>query len=169
VSAAPVNQEPDAAGMAVIDLIERLAREMNTEFVYRRSNFRGVAVTTEGEDADFDSLRGILRESGLVAMQVDDQIHIVQEANMRSMPTRVLNEDDRSVSDHEVVTRVIILPAVPEGGTGLQANQLVPVLRPMLPQNAQLGSPAGSNSLFIVDYYDNVRRLTEIIDTLLED
>jgi general secretion pathway protein D len=166
---AQLNQEPDEAGMAVIELIERLAREMNTEFIYSPATLRGVAMTTAGANADFDSLRGILRESGLVAIQLDDQIHVVQEANIRSLPSRVLNEDDRRVSDHEIVTRVITLPEMSEDGSGPVATQLVPILRPMMPQNAQLGAPANSNSLIIVDYYDNVRRMTEVIETLIQN
>jgi len=79
---------------------------------------------------------------------------------MRSSPSRFLQEDDRRVSDHEIVTR--ILPV-----EGLSPNQLIPILRPMMPQSAQLGAAQGSTAIIIVDRYDNVRRMTRVIEEVV--
>jgi len=159
----------DRQSADLVDLIERVADDMDKEFIYNPATFRGMAVTSLGEDANYESLRGVLRASGWVTVETADQIYIMNEANARSMPSRVLNEDDRRVSDNEIVTRVITLPDPKVDGLGTMAAQLVPILRPMMPQNAQLGAPANGNRLIIVDYYDNVRRLTEVIQGLTED
>jgi general secretion pathway protein D len=47
---------------------------------------------------------------------------------------------------------------------GLEATQLIPILRPMMSQSAQLGAAQGSNGIIIVDRYDNVRRIARVIE-----
>ena len=84
------------------------------------------------------------------------------DANARQEPTRLLQRDDRSVPDDEVVTRVITLP-------GNNAAQLVPILRPMMPQYAHLAAFAtdeANSKLIVTDTYANVRRITELVQTL---
>jgi general secretion pathway protein D len=159
----------DRPSAALVDLIERVADDMDKEFIYNPATFRGIAVSSLGEDADYESLRGILRASGWVTVETADQIQVLPEGNMRSLPSRVLNEDDRRVSDNEIVTRIITLPATAEGDALPMAAQLVPILRPMMPQNGQMGAPANANKLVITDYYDNVRRMTEIIEALVDE
>jgi general secretion pathway protein D len=82
------------------------------------------------------------------------------DAFARQLPTRLLQRDDRSVPDDEWVTRVIAVP-------GGNATQLVPILRPMLPQAAHLAASA-DGKLIVVDTYANVRRLTELVRLLAE-
>jgi general secretion pathway protein D len=78
------------------------------------------------------------------------------------MPTRMVQRDDPSIPDDEYVMRVITVP---------NSAQLVPVLRPLMPQSAHLAStmPADSGEdgkLILVDYYINVRKMTELINAL---
>ena len=160
-------------------LIERLSDELDKEFILDRRMSGVFGGTTAGEDADYETLLGMLRSSGWMAIETADQILLAPEATARTQPTRLLQEDDSSVSDHEFVTRVIELPEleVPATMRGVDgefvvvqsslASSLVPILRPMMAQNAQLGNPAGTNKLVIVDRYDNVRRLTAVIDEII--
>lgn len=168
-AARPIATNLDRSSTALIALIDRLTQELDQEIIYNPTLFRNTAVSSLGDDADLESLRGILRASNYVVVEIAGQLHIFQEPNARSLPTRVLNEDDRRVSDHEIVTRIITLPEPDESGAGPVAPMLVPILRPMMPQNAQLGALPNSNKLVLVDYYDNVRRMTEVIESLIED
>ena len=43
---------------------------------------------------------------------------------------------------------------------------LVPILRPLLPQSAHLAAHADSNRLIVMDRYENIQRITEIIRAL---
>src|SRR5258706_2806008 len=47
--------------------------------------------------------------------------------------------------------------------TNVSAAQLVPVLRPLMPQNAQLGAVTGANMLVLTDRAANVNRMARII------
>jgi general secretion pathway protein D len=59
----------------------------------------------------------------------------------------------------EIVTRSISV-------NNIAATQLVPVLRPMMPQTAQLGAVPNTNSLILVDRADNVDRIVQIIEAI---
>ena len=173
------SRSPPPPSIDVNALIERLADEMDREFILDRRMNGVFGGTTAGADADYETLLGILRRNGWYALETADQILIVPEATARSQPSRLLQEDDPNVSDHEIVTRIIELPDIevqaPTRGEGGEretqmtnlAPMLVPILRPMMPQYAQLGNPAGTNKLVIVDRYDNVRRITAVIEAIV--
>jgi general secretion pathway protein D len=110
------------------------------------------------ESIDYTTLLAILRVHGYVSVEIGRQISIVPDANARTMPTRILPSDDPSVSDHEVVSRIISLDS--------DAAVLVPIIRPLVPQYGHLA--AVGNSLLIVDRYDNVRRITALVNELTE-
>lgn len=161
--------------VSIESLILEVARGRDGEFVID-PRLRGIQAYRPMEPVDYESLLGILRVAGLVAVEAGGQIHVMPEQNMRTSATRILQEDDRNVSDHEVVTRIIVVPSVSRsvpGSTGnsvmetLQATMLVPILRPMMSQAAQLGAVPNSNTLIIVDRYDNVRRITAVIDEVV--
>ena len=78
---------------------------------------------------------------------------IVPEQNLRSEVSR-----SEGVGA-EIVTRSITV-------NNIAATQLVPVLRPMMPQTAQLGAVPNTNSLILVDRADNVERIVQIIQAI---
>lgn len=184
VSSHAAAQPPESdEGVPITTLIEQVAEDMDREFVID-PRIRGIMGITTGDDLDYDSLLGILRISGVVAIEVGDQIHVMPDRDMRVAPTRVLQEDDPRVSDHEVITRIIDIPEFPDlrpqsvvnaqmaanpfaAPPGSSAAQLVPVLRPMMSQAGQLGAIPNTNKLVLVDRYDNVRRITAVIEEIV--
>jgi general secretion pathway protein D len=74
---------------------------------------------------------------------------------MRQYPANDLPRSVSSTSD-ELVTQVLAVKNV-------GAAQLVPVLRPLMPQNAQLSAVTGANILIISDRASNVNRMMRII------
>ena len=67
--------------------------------------------------------------------------------------------DFGGLADDEIVTRVLQIDNVP-------AAQLVPILRPLVPQYGHLAAYSPSNMLIISDRAANVERLTEIIQRI---
>jgi general secretion pathway protein D len=127
--------------------------------------------STETGDADYETLLAVLRTFGYVAIESDDQIRIVPEATARTEPSPVIEQDDSSISDHAVVTRVIDVSdleiTMPDGSTGSAAMQLVPVLRPLM--STAIGNVMvvpGIDKIIVTDRYDNMRRITAIVDEL---
>ncbi|HEX7235449.1 MAG TPA: hypothetical protein VF405_00730 [Gammaproteobacteria bacterium] len=114
------------------------------------------------ESPTYAELLTILRMHGFAAAEIGGRVNIVPDANIRFLPVRVLNRDDNSVPDDEYVTRIITTP---------NANYLVPVLRPLMSQAAHLAAMVGDESgpgdkLILMDTYANIRRMTEVINSL---
>ncbi len=151
---------PDTrSGYDIRELVNRVAADSDMRFVLdprvnARVDYEGAPI----ESITYPILLSILRVHGYMAVELGGEVSIVPDAQARSYPTRLLQSDDPSVSDHEVVSRVISL--------GIDAAELVPILRPTLPQYAHLA--AFGNNLLIVDRYDNVRRITALAHDLSE-
>ncbi len=106
-------------------------------------------------DQFYQAFLAILQVHGFVAVPAGAVIKIVPDANMRQYAANDLPEHVSSSSD-EMVTQVLSVQSV-------SAAQLVPVLRPLMPQNAQLSAVTGSNILILSDHASNVNRMMRII------
>lgn len=100
----------------------------------------------------------ILEVHGYAAVQQGSIVKIVPDVNARQSATPVVTAS-ASGSNSSLVTRVIRIDNVP-------AAQLVPVLRPLVPQNGQVAAYPESNSLIISDTAANVDRLAKIIASI---
>ena len=148
-------------GDELTDLIDRLADSSGMEFVVD-PRVRAIPTffgSTAPESVTYSQLLSILRVHGYIAVRTSGRVYVVPDANARQYPTPVVQDDDASVSDDEIVTRVIAV--------GSDAAPLVPILRPLLAQHAHLS--ASGDKLVIVDHYDNARRITEIVAMLNGD
>ncbi len=106
-------------------------------------------------DAFYEAFLAILQVHGFVAVPAGNVIKIIPDANARQVPSVDLPESISSSSD-EIVTQVIAIKNV-------SAAQLVPILRPLIPQYGHLAAYPASNMLIISDRSNNVNRLVRII------
>lgn len=104
-------------------------------------------------DAFYAAFLSILQVHGFVAITSGDIIKIVPDAGARQYPSYT-NTDGTAGDD--IVTQVIQVHNV-------GAAQLVPILRPLVPQYGHLVAHPGSNMLIISDRAGNVKRLLSII------
>lgn len=94
----------------------------------------------------------MLQGSGLVAIETTSGAwRIVPEQNLRTEATST------GGTGAEVVTRQVTV-------NNVAATQLVPILRPMMSQAAQLGAIPNTNTLIIVDRADNLERIARVLD-----
>ena len=93
----------------------------------------------------------------LVPPVVADEVEAKFDPTARQKPMPVITELDSSISDD---AWVIIVYQVENA----QAKMLVPILRPLVPQNGHLVAHPASNSLIIADSYANIRKLIEIVE-----
>ena len=99
-----------------------------------------------------------LRVHGFVAVPSGDVIKITPETSGRADSIPLATSDAPGQGD-ELVTRVLPIQHVP-------ADQLVPVLRPLVPQQGHLAAYPPSNSLIVSDRAANVSRLMKIIERI---
>ena len=147
----------------ITELLENVSQATGMEFlVDPRVTFRVYGVP-KIDNPSYAELLTILRMHGYTAVNVGGRVNILPDSNVRFMPVRVLNRDEASVPDDEYVTRIIETPNAP---------QLVPVLRPLMPQSAHLAAVAGEEGepgkLILMDTYANIRRMTELIRELAQ-
>jgi general secretion pathway protein D len=148
------------SGIDLHTLVAEVAESTGKEFLIDPRVRARVYSVPRIEDPTYSDLLSVLRLNGYIAVEIGGKVNVVPDANARQMPTRLLQRDDNSVPDDEVVTRVITVP---------NAAMFVPILRPMMPQHAHLAAwalPDQSNKLIVTDTYANVRRITELVQTL---
>jgi general secretion pathway protein D len=105
--------------------------------------------------AFYQAFLSILQVYGFIAVPVGDIIKILPDANARQFASVDLPDHINPNSD-EIVTQVIDVKNV-------GAAQLVPILRPMMPQYAHLAAYPSSNILILSDRANNVDRMVRII------
>lgn len=103
----------------------------------------------------YEAFLSVLQVHGFSAVPQGDLIKIVPDVNAKQGPVPSYNNTART-SD-QLVTQVIKVENVP-------AAQLVPILRPLVPQQGHLAAYAATNTLIVTDRAANIDRLTEIIN-----
>lgn len=117
-----------------------------------------VSQTPMRADEIYDTFLAVLRTYGYAAIPSGNAIKIVPEAVAQQDGSAGLNGNRTHASD-ELVTQIVPVRHV-------SASELVPILRPLMPQGAQLIAHPGSNSLVISDRAGNVARVMSIIDRI---
>ncbi len=116
-------------------------------------NVTMLSSTPMSPDAFYEAFLSILEVYGFIAMETGDITKILPNASARQYPG-YLNTDDAAADD--IVTQVIQVQ-------NIGAAQLVPILRPLIPQYGHLAAHPGSNMLIISDRAMNVDRMVRII------
>ncbi|MEO6689484.1 MAG: type II secretion system secretin GspD [Dokdonella sp.] len=106
-------------------------------------------------DEIYDVFLSVLRVHGFAAVPAGSMIKIVPESTAQQDGSTGVNGLGQR-GDDELVTEIVPVKHV-------SAAELVPILRPLMPQGGQLIAHATSNSLVVSDRAGNVQRLAEII------
>ena len=114
--------------------------------------------TPMSPDAFYEAFLAILQVYEFVAVPSGNVIKILPAATSRTLPANDLPDRVSSTSD-ELVTQVVQVRNV-------SAAQLVPILRPMMPQSAHLAAYPSSNMLIISDRASNVNRMIRIVQRI---
>jgi general secretion pathway protein D len=120
-----------------------------------RAQVTMLSTTPMSPAAFYQTFLAILQVHGFIAVPSGNVVKIVPDAEERYMPGNVLPSEVSPSSD-EIVTQVVKVHNV-------SAVQLVPVLRPLVPNQGQLSAYPPANILIISDRAANVSRLIRII------
>ena len=156
---APVPPDPDRKAVSLIHLIESASQRLKKNFIVD-PRLRGQATVygIDPEKITYRELQAVLAVHGFAMIDEGGLIKVIPDANARQYATPV-GDRGSNVGDDEYVTRTIDVAP-------LEATQLVPILRPMLPQQAHLVGNSMTNTLIVVDRYVNVRRIEAIVKEL---
>ena len=106
----------------------------------------------------YDLFLSILDVQGYTAVRSGQVVRIVPSKDARSSPVPLIENQDFLAND-EYVTQVIRLD-------NISAAKLIPVLRPLVPQQAHMAAYAPSNAIIISDIRSNIGRIVEIIERM---
>jgi general secretion pathway protein D len=123
-----------------------------------RAQVTMLSSTPMSADAFYEAFLSILQVHGFVAVPSGDVVKIIPDANARQLPANDLPSRVSATSD-EIVTQVIAVKNV-------SAAQLVPILRPLIPQYGHLAAYPASNMLIISDRASNVSRMARIVERI---
>jgi general secretion pathway protein D len=123
-----------------------------------RAQVTMLSQTPMSPDAFYEAFLALLSVHQFVAVESGGIIKIVPDANARQMPNIDLPSRVKSGSD-ELITQVIAVQNV-------NAAQLVPVLRPLMPQAAHMAAYPNGNILILSDRASNVSRVMRIIERI---
>jgi general secretion pathway protein D len=144
------------------DLLESVSGKSNKEFlVDSRVAAEVVIGQYDWRDVTYPLLHTVLRNNELAAVTVQGVVNVVPVAAIRQYPLPVLYEDDATMADDEWVTRIM---RPKKAG----AAMLVPVLRPLVPQQGLLSANPQSNTLMAIARYANAKRIAEMVHDMDE-
>lgn len=108
-------------------------------------------------DQVYDLFLGVLSVNGFAAVPSGNAIKLVPDVNAKQNAVPFDLRD--KIKGEALVTRVIQLE-------NTSANELVPVIRPLLPQFAHLAAINGANALVISDHANNIAEIESLIRSL---
>jgi len=114
-----------------------------------------ISANTLTPEAVYEVFLSVLQVHGYAAVPTGPIIKIVPAVNAKQGPLPLSGKNDNFPAD-ELITKIIRLDHVP-------ASQLVPILRPLVPQQGHLAAYNPTNTLIITDHAGNIHRLMKII------
>lgn len=107
------------------------------------------------KDEAYQVFLSLLEVHGFAAVEAGNTVKVIPDVNAKQINSPV-GSPQRPGQGDEIVTRVIDVEHI-------AAAQLVPILRPLVPQQGHLVAYAPSNVLIISDRAGNIARLMDII------
>ncbi len=146
-------------GVAISQLIATVAKKSGKKFVVDpRVRGDAVLIGQDPTDIRYNDLLTILQVNGFTAVESGGYVQVIPDASVRQSPLALVTGKETR-PDAEFVSKVITVKSI-------SAAQLVPILRPLLPQVAQLAALPCVNKLIMVDTFANVRRIEALIEAL---
>ena|ERR1700722_17101233 len=155
----PVSTASEEAGVPILTLLNAVAKRTSKKMIIDSRVHGNVQLI--GEDVGnvtYAELLTVLQIQGYTAVEGGGFLRVIPDAIVRqsSLPLVV---GTTTYPDAQYVSAVIAVHRMPAAG-------LIPILRPLLPQQAHLAAATCSNAILMVDTFANVRRIESIIAAL---
>ena len=105
-----------------------------------------------------DSFSTALRTSGFALVETNGIYRVVTQADAKLVSTSVTTGKGKQEGD-QIITRVFKVNYE-------SANNLLPVLRPLVSPNNTINAYPGNNTIVVTDYASNIQRISELLDSI---
>jgi general secretion pathway protein D len=151
-------QDDGANTVPLATVIEAVAKRSGKKFIVD-PRVRGDALLLQESPASlsYDGFLTLLNVHGFAAVTTGDYVRVVPDASVRSLALPVADGDKHPLGEY--VIRIVRPKSIP-------APQLVPLLRPLIPQQGHLVAMPCTNDLIFVDTFGNIQRLEQVIKAM---
>jgi general secretion pathway protein D len=155
----PAVAAPPENGVPIETLVRDVAKKTGKRFVIDpRVHGTVQLIGEEPAHVTYGEFLTMLQVEGFTAVESGGLVRVIPELIVRQSALPLVS-GAASFPDAQYVAAVIPVQRIP-------AATLVPILRPLLPQQAHLAAAICSNSLVIVDTFANVRRIESLVAIL---
>ncbi|MBU3630706.1 type II secretion system secretin GspD [Polynucleobacter sp. AP-Melu-500A-A1] len=105
-----------------------------------------------------DSFSTALRTAGFALVETNGMYRVVTQADAKLVSTSVTTSKGKQEGD-QIITRVFKLNYE-------SANNLLPVLRPLVSPNNTINAYPGNNTIVVTDYASNIQRIAALIESI---
>ena len=146
-------------GVPITRLIATVAKKTGKKFVVDlRVHGEAELVGQDAATVNYAELLTILHMYGYTAVEYGGYVNVIPDAGARALPAPILTGKE-TFPDTEYVSTIISVKNVP-------VADLVPILRPLIPQNGHLAALPCVNKLIMADTFGNIRRIETLIASL---
>jgi general secretion pathway protein D len=150
----------DLPRVPIRELLDRLVGSPRKTVLMEREGFTFLVTgTLDRGPISYSTFLTILRLNGLTAVVTESAVVIVPDASIRQQAIPTITTLNEKLPDDQWVTFLIRVQHV-------SAAQLVPILRPLMPQPGHMAAFPEQNTLLFVDRFSNVRRLAGLVKSL---
>jgi general secretion pathway protein D len=147
------------SGVPIETLVRNIAKKTGRKFVLDPRVHGSVQlIGEEPANVTYSEFLTMLQVEGSTAVESSGLVRVIPELIVRQSALPLVS-GAASFPDAQYVAAVIPVQRIP-------AATLVPILRPLLPQQAHLAAAICSNSLVIVDTFANIRRIKSLVAVL---
>jgi len=147
------------SGVPIETLVRDVAKKTGKRFVIDpRVHGTVQLIGEEPANVTYSEFLTMLQVEGFTAVESGGLVRVIPEFIVRQSAPPLVS-GTASFPDAQYVEAVIPVQRIP-------VATLVPILRPLLPQQAHLAAAICSNSLLIVDTFANVRRIESLVAVL---
>lgn len=109
-------------------------------------------------DTLYDIFLSVLGTYNFAALPSGDFTKIIPANLVKQNPTPTITEGELPTNEQEITYIVTLEHA--------SVNEILPILRPLLPPTAHIAPHAGSNTLILTDRANNIRRVVSLIERI---
>jgi type II secretory pathway component GspD/PulD (secretin) len=157
--AASAEQASDGSNtVPIATIIAAVAKRSGKKFIVD-PRVQGDAVLLQENPAalSYDQFLMLMNVHGFAAVTTGEYVRVVPEASVRQLALPIAEGDKHMLAEY--VTRIVSVKSIP-------AMLLVPLLRPLIPQQGHMVAMPCTNQLIIVDTFGNIQRLEKIIQSM---
>jgi type II secretory pathway component GspD/PulD (secretin) len=141
----------------ITTIVAAVAKRSGKKFIVDPRVKGEVALLQSPASMTYDDFLMLLQVHGFAAVTNGEYVRVIPDASVRQMSLPVVNDDKHSPAEY--VTKIMPVKSIP-------AAMLVPMLRPLIPQQSHFVALPCTNDLIIVDTFGNVQRIEKLVRSL---